>query len=206
MVSTGTFKGLMSLSKPDLVSGCRNPVDKTNVGVHEFTHLVDKKDAVIDGVPQIGLDLEAVFPWPDLVRRKIAEIESGRSDINRDALTNEAEFFAVTSEYLFERSGLMQHKHPELYVPLERVFNHSLRTQVATLSRELLHARPKFGRNSPCRVAVDKSSRSAASTSGGHSLTARPFLSTSARQQVCHSVIAFMTGKLIHVTLEWLKI
>lgn len=150
MVGTGSLNRLMILSKPDLVSGFRNPGDKHNVGVHEFAHLVDKKDGVIDGVPQIGLELEAVSPWLDLVRRKMAEIESGRSDINRYALTNEAEFFAVASEYFFERPGLMQRKHPELYVTLERVFNQNLRTQAATLSRELLHGRPKFGRNSPC--------------------------------------------------------
>ena len=30
------------------------------------------------------------------------------------ALTNEAEFFAVASEYFFERPGVMQRKHSEL--------------------------------------------------------------------------------------------
>jgi hypothetical protein len=150
MVGTGSLNRLMILSKPDLISGFRNPGDKKNVGVHEFAHLVDKKDGVIDGVPRIGLDRQAVSPWLNLVQRKMAEIESGRSDINRYALTNEAEFFAVASEYFFERPGLMQRKHPELYLALEKVFNQNLRAQAVTLSRELLHGRPKFGRNSPC--------------------------------------------------------
>jgi len=150
MVGTGSLNRLMILSKPDLISGFRNPGDKQNVGVHEFAHLVDKKDGVIDGVPRIGLDRQAVSPWLNLVQRKMAEIESGRSDINRYALTNEAEFFAVASEYFFERPGLMQRKHPELYLALEKVFNQNLRAQAVTLSRELLHGRPKFGRNSPC--------------------------------------------------------
>ncbi len=150
MVGTGSLNRLMILSKPDVISGFRNTTDKRNVSVHEFAHLVDKTDGVIDGVPAVGLDRQAVGPWIDLVRRKMAEIEAGESDINRYALTNEAEFFAVSSEYFFERPGLMHSRHPVLYAALERVFNQDLRTRAAALRRELARGRPKFGRNSPC--------------------------------------------------------
>ena len=150
MVGTGSLNRLMILSKPDLISGFRNAADKRNVGIHEFAHLVDKTDGVIDGVPGVGLDRQAVELWMDLVRRKMDEIEAGDSDINRYALTNEAEFFAVTSEYFFERPGVMQRKHPVLYSALERVFNQDLCVRSAALRRELTRVRPKFGRNSPC--------------------------------------------------------
>ncbi len=150
MVGTGSLNRLMILSKPDLISGFRNATDKRNVSVHEFAHLVDKTDGVIDGVPAVGLDRQAIGPWIDLVRRKMAEIEAGKSDINRYALTNEAEFFAVSSEYFFERPGLMHKRHPLLYAALERVFNQDLRTRAVALRRELARGRPKFGRNSPC--------------------------------------------------------
>jgi Mlc titration factor MtfA (ptsG expression regulator) len=83
------------------------------------------------------------------MRRKMAEIEAGKSDINRYALTNEAEFFAVTAEYFFERPGIMKQKHPVLYAALERVFNQSLRARVAAVQRDLARGRPSFGRNSP---------------------------------------------------------
>jgi hypothetical protein len=150
MVGTGSMNGVMILSKPDLIQGFRNATDKRNVGVHEFAHLVDKSDGVIDGVPGVGLDRQAIGPWIDLVRRKMAEIESGDSDINRYGLTNEAEFFAVTSEYFFERPAVLERKHPKLYAALERVFNQDLRSRAAALRRELKRGRPKFGRNSPC--------------------------------------------------------
>ena len=150
MVGTGSLNRLMILSKPDLINGFRNAADKRNVGIHEFAHLVDKTDGVIDGVPGVGLGREAVGPWIDLVRRKMAEIEAGRSDINRYALTNEAEFFAVTAEYFFERPGVMQRKHPELYAALEGIFNQDLRARVGAFRRELTRGRPTFGRNSPC--------------------------------------------------------
>ena len=150
MVGTGSLNRLMILSKPDLINGFRNASDKRNVGIHEFAHLVDKTDGTIDGVPEVGLDRQAIRPWIDLMRRKMTEIEAGRSDINRYALTNEAEFFAVTSEYFFERPGIMRHKHPDLYAALERVFAQNLRTLAGELHRELTRVRPKFGRNSPC--------------------------------------------------------
>ncbi len=156
MVGTGSLNRLMILSKPDLIQGFRNAADKRNVGVHEFAHLVDKTDGVIDGVPGIGLERQAVEPWIDLVRRKMAEIEDGKSDINRYGLKNEAEFFAVTSEYFFERPGLMQRKHPELYRALARVFNQDLRTRVHAMRRERGRGRLKFGRNSPCPCGSGK--------------------------------------------------
>ena len=150
MVGTGSLNRLMILSQPDLIQGFRNATDKRNVGVHEFAHLVDKSDGTIDGVPGVGLDRQSVGPWIDLVRRKMAEIEGGRSDIDRYALTNEAEFFAVTSEYFFERPAMMQRKHPHLFAALERVFNQDLLTRAAQFRRELTRPRPTFGRNSPC--------------------------------------------------------
>jgi Mlc titration factor MtfA (ptsG expression regulator) len=148
MVGTGAMNRIMILSKPDLIQGFRNSGDKRNVGLHEFAHLVDKSDGTIDGIP--GIDRRAVGPWLELVRRKSLEIETRDSDIDPYALTNEAEFFAVTTEYFFERPGVMQRKHPELYATLSRVFNQTL----ADKAQEMVQARKKgrieFGRNSPC--------------------------------------------------------
>ena len=108
MVGTGAMNRLMILSKPDLLAGFHNPGDKRNVGLHEFAHLVDLSDGAVDGVPAVGLDRRAVGPWIELVRRTMQEIEAGTSDIHRYALTSEAEFFAVATEYFFERPGVMQ--------------------------------------------------------------------------------------------------
>jgi len=150
MVGSGAMNRLMILAKPDLLAGFRNPGDKRNVGVHEFAHLLDKSDGTIDGLPGVGLDRRSIGPWIELVRRKTEEIRRGDSDIDRYALTNEAEFFAVASEYFFERPGVMQRKHPELYAMLARVFNQSLGARAASMAREIKRGRPRFGRNSRC--------------------------------------------------------
>ena len=150
MVGTGALNRLMILSKPDLLAGFRNPGDKRNVGLHEFAHLLDKSDGTIDGLPAVGLERAAIGPWIDLVRRKMEEIRRGDSDIDPYGLTNEAEFFAVASEYFFERPGVMKRKHPELYAMLSRVFNQNPGERTAVLAREMTQGRPRFGRNSPC--------------------------------------------------------
>jgi len=150
MVGTGALNRLMILAKPDLLQGFRNPGDKRNVGVHEFAHLVDKSDGTIDGLPGVGLERSAIGPWIDLVRRKMEEMRRGDSDIDPYGLTNEAEFFAVATEYFFERPGVMERKHPELYAMLSRVFNQSLADRAHTLAQEIKRGRPSFGRNSPC--------------------------------------------------------
>lgn len=150
MVGGGAMNRLMILSKPDLIAGFRNPGDKRNVGLHEFAYLVDKSDGTIDGLPATGLDRRAIGPWIELVRRKMAEIRSGDSDIDPYALTNEAEFFAVTTEYFFERPGVMRRKHPELYAMLARAFRQDLASRAGAIARELKRGRPRFGRNSRC--------------------------------------------------------
>ncbi len=150
MVGTGALNRIMILSKPDLLAGFRNPEDKRNVGLHEFAHLVDKSDGTIDGLPAVGLDREAIGPWIELVRRKMEEMRRGDSDIDPYGLTNEAEFFAVATEYFFERPGVMERKHPELYAMLSEVFQQTPGARAGAWARELKRKRPRFGRNSPC--------------------------------------------------------
>lgn len=150
VVGTGALNGVMILSKPDLLAGFRNPGDKRNVGLHEFAHLVDKSDGDIDGLPAVGLEQSTVGPWIELVRRKMSEMQQGRSDINAYGLSNESEFFAVATEYFFERPGVMERKHPELYSMLAKVFRQTPSGQAALLAGGITGGRRRLGRNSPC--------------------------------------------------------
>ena len=156
MVGTGAMNRIMILVKPDLIQGFKNAGDKRNVGVHEFAHLVDKSDGVIDGMPAVGLSREAAGPWIELVRRKMQEISDRESDINKYALTNEAEFFSVVSEYFFERPDLMERKHPELFSMMQKVFRQDLKSRLQDIRREMSTGKKKFGRNSPCPCGSGK--------------------------------------------------
>ena len=123
MVGTGAMQRVMILSQHALRQGFLNKTDKNNTGIHEFVHLVDKTDGDTDGIPEILLQHQYTLPWLDMMHKNIAAIMHNKSDINPYGATNQAEFFAVVSEYFFERPDLLQSKHPELYDMLEKIFS-----------------------------------------------------------------------------------
>jgi Mlc titration factor MtfA (ptsG expression regulator) len=113
---------VMILSKQQLREAFTNKTGKDNTAIHEFVHLIDKTDGSVDGVPEFILDKKYILPWLELMQKEIALIMEDRSDINPYGATNQAEFFAVVSEYFFERPKLLEEKHPELYRLLEKIF------------------------------------------------------------------------------------
>jgi MtfA peptidase len=123
MVGHGAMNHVMILSQHELRQAFINKTGKTNTAIHEFVHLVDKTDGTIDGVPEFIVEKNYILPWLQLMRKEIELIVKDRSDINPYGATNEAEFFAVVSEYFFERPKLLKEKHPELYNLLSEIFN-----------------------------------------------------------------------------------
>jgi Mlc titration factor MtfA (ptsG expression regulator) len=122
MVGSGAMQYVMVLSQHALRQGFLNKTDKNNTAIHEFVHLVDKTDGDADGVPEVLLQHQYVLPWLDMIHKNIKEIMKNKSDINPYGATNQAEFFAVASEYFFERPDLLQSKHPELFAMLTLIF------------------------------------------------------------------------------------
>lgn len=122
MVGSGALQNTMILSQHELRQGFLNKTGKTNMAIHEFVHLLDKTDGAVDGIPENLMDRQYILPWLQLMHQKIGEIVKGRTDINPYGATNQAEFFAVASEYFFERPDLLKKKHPELYRLLEEIF------------------------------------------------------------------------------------
>ncbi|HEY0355133.1 MAG TPA: M90 family metallopeptidase [Flavisolibacter sp.] len=122
MVGNGPMQDIMIISQHELRQGFLDQGGKTNTAIHEFVHLVDKTDGATDGIPENLILPSYVEPWLKLMHRKIMEIHQGDSDINPYGATNEAEFFAVVSEYFFERPELLARKHPELFEMLTKIF------------------------------------------------------------------------------------
>jgi len=123
MVGSGALNHVMILSQFELRQAFLNETGKNNTAIHEFVHLVDKTDGEIDGIPESLLHRQYIKPWLQLMQEKIKEIFDDQSDINPYGATNEAEFFAVVSEYFFERPDLLKEKHPELYELLLKIFH-----------------------------------------------------------------------------------
>jgi MtfA peptidase len=146
MVGSGTMEGKMILSKPSLHRGFDNDTDKQNVGVHEFIHLLDKEDGVVDGVPATLMNKQFSLPWLELIREKTEEIRKGDKDINAYGATHEREFFAVIGEYFFERPKLLQENHPDLYALLTKAFNQD----TAGFLKVTKRPKEEIERNDPC--------------------------------------------------------
>ncbi|MBS1920716.1 MAG: zinc-dependent peptidase [Bacteroidetes bacterium] len=122
MVGSGPLQNVMILSKQALRHGFLNKEDKSNAAIHEFAHMIDKMDGAVDGVPQALLSKQSVIDWQKLMRETMQAMRNGESDIDLYGLTNEAEFFAVASEYFFKQPELFQQKHLELYAMMEQMF------------------------------------------------------------------------------------
>jgi Mlc titration factor MtfA (ptsG expression regulator) len=145
MIGVNHLSGVMILSKPSLISGFQNGRDKRNVGIHEFAHLVDKEDGEVDGVPPTATE-ETFDPWVRWVGEELRRDVNSNEHIDDYAYTNQAEYFAVLTEYFFENPTLLKQKNPKLYQMLRKMYHQD--------TKRILSGRPKrrkrVGRNSPC--------------------------------------------------------
>lgn len=123
MVGNRFMNGTVILSKPDLLKAFDGLPHKENVGIHEFVHLLDKEDGVIDGVPELLLKHRYVGLWLHEIKKEMKKIHEGKSDINPYALTSNAEFLAVVSEYFFSSQDHFRSKHRDLYKFLSSIYN-----------------------------------------------------------------------------------
>ena len=128
------------------------PGIKKNVGIHEFIHLIDKEDGVIDGIPTVLNDKTYSLPWLDLINKKIEYIKANENNINPYGATNLQEFLAVTGEYFFERPHLLKAKHPELFDLLTKAFNQD----PSEVIDSKIAAKNSIGRNDPCPCGSGK--------------------------------------------------
>ena len=151
MVGTGYLSGVMILSKPDLIAGFRNSQDKRNVGIHEFAHLVDRADGAIDGLPP-GVELSTAGPWIEWVGQELKSRPEGRHHIDDYAYTNEAEYFAVLSEYFFEAPDVLAKRAPKVYQMMERMYRQNTKSFLSNV----MPRKKRVGRNSKCPCGSGK--------------------------------------------------
>jgi MtfA peptidase len=150
MVGLRHLSGVMILSRPSLLAGFDNPSSKENVGIHEFTHLVEQEE-IKHGLPP-EVPWQAVKHWVEYVGRELSHPSKNRSHINGYAYTNEHEFLAVLAEYFFKSPDVLQKKDPELYAMLREMFHQDTRSLLRLTSSR----RRKYRRNAPCPCGSGK--------------------------------------------------
>lgn len=100
--------------------------DGNNVVFHEFAHQLDNESGATEGAPDLPRGSSRIA-WARVLggeyRTLVEALEAHRPTFLRPyAATNPAEFFAVATEYFFERPVELRTRHPELYGKLSEFY------------------------------------------------------------------------------------
>lgn len=112
-------RGTVVLSWADAEQGGRFGSDGRNLVLHEFAHQLDMADRVVDGTPILDRK-EDYVRWKFIMTAEFQRLRSlvesgGETVLDPYGATDEAEFFAVATEFFFERPTLMRTRRPALY-------------------------------------------------------------------------------------------
>jgi len=99
--------------------GARHPESGHNVVYHEFAHFLDMLDGVADGTPELH-SRDQYKIWAKVFSEEFLELRSKSKKGKKTFLDpygakNEAEFFAVATEFFFDKPVKMQKTHKALY-------------------------------------------------------------------------------------------
>ena len=123
----------------------RHPEQGHDVVYHEFAHKLDMADGTIDGTPRLR-GREATRRWAEVCERSFlalrSKVERGQQTfLDQYGATNEAEFFAVATEFFFDRPSAMKRREPELYELLQSFYGQDPAARVANPYRDATAAR-----------------------------------------------------------------
>ncbi len=113
--------------------------DGYNVIIHEAAHRLDMLDGEVNGRPALhdGMDparWSAVFAGAFADLKKKTGRKKRRVKIDPYAVEDDAEFFAVCTEYFFERPTLLRGEYPDVYALLSAFYRQDPVTRVRPAS------------------------------------------------------------------------
>lgn len=118
---------VVTVSWPDLVRGLADPHDGYNIGYHEFAHALDGSDGDFNGEPP-GPASDIYQVWTEVMANGRQAVTRALRDgvdppIDGYAATDDAEFFAVATEWFFERPRVLRGELPAVYDVLRRFYH-----------------------------------------------------------------------------------
>ena len=119
-------KGPVVLSWEHAAYGAFIDSDGQNVVLHEFAHQLDEQTGVTDGAPLLDKDQNAsewARVFQDAYGRLVEDVRAGRATfLDAYGATSPAEFFAVATEFFFEKPEHLREEEPALYEQLTQYF------------------------------------------------------------------------------------
>jgi len=112
-------RGPVILSWDDVRRSAHDHNDGHNVVFHEFAHQLDSESGANEGAPLFP-NRSRYIAWARVLGEEYQDLldhlkHHHKSDIDAYGATNPAEFFAVITEYFFEKPIELKQRHPELY-------------------------------------------------------------------------------------------
>jgi MtfA peptidase len=128
------LQGPVILTWDSVTHGSRDPANGHNVVFHEFAHKLDMLDREIDGTPPLRGSAQ-YQRWSDACAKVYFELQrrvkaGKRTFLDPYGATSEAEFFAVATEFFFEKPKQLHREHPSLYAVLVAFYNQDPKTRV----------------------------------------------------------------------------
>jgi len=118
--------GAIVLAWDAALHGSRIYDDGENVVLHEFAHQLDFEGTGTDGTPLFETR-QQYLSWGRVLGAEYEQLrkleDAGENSfLDSYGATNPAEFFAVVTEFFFEKSAELRASHPELYAELRRFY------------------------------------------------------------------------------------
>lgn len=120
------LRGPVVLVWDAVLRGAIHPERGHNVVYHEFAHKLDMLDGCVDGTPPLA-ERAQYLRWVKVctheyeeLRRRVAKGE--HTFLDAYGGTSPGEFFAVITEYFFDKPLQMRRHHPELYSLLQEFY------------------------------------------------------------------------------------
>lgn len=119
-------RGPVVLSWEHAAEGGRHGDDGRNLVIHEFAHQIDGLDGHMGGTPPLP-SAQLEHRWQEVLEseygRLVRHLQQGRPTLlDPYAATNRAEFFAVSTEFFFERPAELSRHHPAWYGLLRELY------------------------------------------------------------------------------------
>jgi len=125
--------GYVVLSWNDVLHGAFDIHDGKNLVFHEFAHQLDEESGAADGAPVLQ-KYSMYIAWARVIGEEYQSLVDSMLN-NRPTLLDKygakspAEFFAVATEFFFEKPVELRNRHPDLYQQLQLFY----RTDPASL-------------------------------------------------------------------------
>lgn len=118
--------GSIVLSWDDVKHGAADIADGQNVVFHEFAHQIDTSSGKGDN-SMVLKNNSSYIAWAralqkDYEKLKHAVAQNRPTFLNKYGATNPAEFFAVATEFFFEKPKKLKETHPDLYKELQQFY------------------------------------------------------------------------------------